>query len=162
VTLRAQSKQPTYVKVAANEPPTFSEGGDEVDLRTYLTALNANLQGYLREGISLNGTGLRLDNGGALFLLLFGSESEHQLIQVSEDKWSLDRATRTLAEKLEGKELAERVEKFNKDVMTAEGRSPAVLIADNGMLFYRPAIDEKESTYNVSAVDALSIARSVA
>jgi hypothetical protein len=132
------------------------------DLRTYLAALNANLQPYLREGKSLNSIGAPLSGGGAVFLLLFGSESQHQQIAIDPEVWGLEQAATALAANLHGENLPERTKRFVADVEQSGGKSPAVLIADNGIIFYRPSFDEQRSTYDVSAIDALNIAKSVA
>jgi hypothetical protein len=132
----------------------------EDDLQKYLTALNANLQNYLRDGKTLNSFGARLSSGDGVFLLWFGSPSEKQT-GMAKGLRSLDDATLMLASRLEGPNVAERAQRFLMDVRATGGDSPAVLIADNGVILYRPRIDHQQSIYEVSASDARSIARSI-
>ena len=95
-----------------------------------------------------------------MFLLWFGSESEQQT-GMARGLWSLDNATAMLSSRLEGDNLAERAQRFLMDVRATEGDSSAVLIAKNGLIFYRPRIDALQSTHEVAAADALSVARSI-
>jgi hypothetical protein len=132
----------------------------EDSLLTYLTALNANLQNYMRNGKSLHSFGARLSSGDGMFLLWFGSESEQQT-GMARGLWSLDSATTMLCSRLEGDNLAERAQRFLMDVRATEGDSSSVLIAKNGLIFYRPQIDPQQSTHEVAAADALSVARSI-
>src|ERR1700722_1109276 len=97
------------------------------DLRTYLAALNANLQPYLQAGKSLNSVGAQLSDGGAVFLLLFGSESQHQQIAIDPEIWRLDAAATALSANLHGENLPERVKNLVADVERSGGKSPALL-----------------------------------
>jgi hypothetical protein len=132
----------------------------EDGLLTYFTALNAHLQNYLRDGKSLHSYGARLSSGDGMFLLWYGSESEQQT-GMARGLWSLDSATTMLSSRLEGDNLAERAQRFLMDVRATDGDSSAVLIAKNGLIFYRPQIDPQHSAHEAAAADALSIARSV-
>ena len=148
-------------KSSVSSTPQFGVLDDREDtLLTYLTALNAHLQNYMREGKSLHSFGARLSSGDGMFLLWFGSESEQQT-GMARGLWSLDNATAMLSSRLEGDNLAERAQRFLMDVRATEGDSSAVLIAMNGLIFYRPRIDAQQSTYEVAAADALSVARSI-
>jgi hypothetical protein len=149
-------------KSSVSSTPQFGALEDREDsLLTYLTALNAHLQNYLREGKPLHSFGARLSSGDGMFLLWFGSESEQQT-GMARGLWSLDSATTMLSSRLEGDNLAERAQRFLMDVRATEGDSSSVLIAKNGLIFYRPRIDPEESTHEVAAADARSVARSIA
>jgi hypothetical protein len=145
---------------AANAPHIGVLDEREDGLLTYFTALNAHLQNYLRDGRSLHSYGARLSSGDGMFLLWYGSESEQQT-GMARGLWSLDSATTMLSSRLEGDNLAERSQRFLMDVRATDGDSSAVLIAKNGLIFYRPQIDAQHSTHEVAAADALSIARSI-
>jgi len=148
-------------KPSVSSTPQFGALEEREDsLLTYLTALNAHLQNYLRDGKSLHSFGARLSSGDGMFLLWFGSESEQQT-GMARGLWSLDSATTMLSSRLEGDNLAERAQRFLMDVRATEGDSSAVLIAKNGLIFYRPRIDALQSTHEVAAADALSVARSI-
>ena len=150
-----------FIDASLLSAPQFKGRDDrEDDLQNYLAALNANLQNYQRDGKTLNSFGARLSSGDGVFLLWFGSPSEQQT-GMARGLWSLDDATVMLASRLEGRNVAERTQRFLMDVRATGGDSPAVLIADNGLVLYRPRIDHQQSTYEVSASDARSIARSI-
>lgn len=148
-------------KSSVSSTPQFGVLDEREDtLLTYLSALNAHLQNYLRDGKSLHSFGARLSSGDGMFLLWFGSESEQQT-GMARGLWSLDSATTMLSSRLEGDNLAERAQRFLMDVRATDGDSSAVLIAKNGLIFYRPRIDAQQSTHEVAAADALSVARSI-
>jgi hypothetical protein len=148
-------------KPSVSSNPQFGMIDDREDgLLTYLTALNAHLQNYMRDGKSLHSFGARLSSGDGMFLLWYGSDSEQQT-GMARGLWSLDSATTMLSSRLEGDNLAERSQRFLMDVRATDGDSSAVLIAKNGLIFYRPQIDAQHSTHEVAASDALSIARSI-
>ena len=132
----------------------------EDSLLTYLAALNSHLQNYVRDGKSLHSFGARLSSGDGMFLLWFGSDAEQQT-GMARGLWSLDSATTMLSSRLEGDNLAERAKRFLMDVRATEGDSSSVLIAKNGLIFYRPQIDPERSIHEVAAADALSVARSI-
>jgi hypothetical protein len=148
-------------KPSVSGTPQFGGIDEREDsLLTYLTALNANLQNYMRDGKSLHSFGARLSSGDGMFLLWYGSDSE-QPTGMARGLWSLDSATTMLSSRLEGDNLAERAQRFLMDVRATDGDSSAVLIAKNGLIFYRPQIDPQHSTHEAAAADALSVARSI-
>lgn len=150
-----------FSDMLAPSPAALGVAQDKEDgLLTYFTALNANLENYLPEGQSLHSFGTRLSSGAGVFLLWFGSGPQHQSA-FEAGGWSLEEAAARLAGRLVGEDLAVRVKSFLMDVRATEGDSPAVLIAENGLIFYRPQLDADQSAFKVSAADALSIARSM-
>lgn len=132
----------------------------EDTLLTYLTALNAHLQNFMRDGKSLHSFGARLSSGDGMFLFWYGSDSEQQT-GMARGLWSLDSATTMLSSRLEGDNLAARAQRFLMDVRATDGDSSSVLIAKNGLILYRPQIDPQHSIHELAAADAQSIARSI-
>jgi hypothetical protein len=131
-------------------------------LRVYLDSFSSNLQGLLRKGTSVSTIAAPVDPQGALVLMKFGPETSGCNVTFHDSRTLLNDAVLTFGSVLHGKDLPTRLGKFVADVSERNGKVPAVLIADDGALFYRPDIGDPASARNVSELDARSIAKAVA